>query len=149
VRTVARVPPQSQEQVRAAVDRLGKRFEWGHVDEAYYRAEHDRLSLLLTALTQPQPNGDAPDLPLGRMTDLWLAGDSVARRRLVSRLFDEIHVEDGAVAAVVPHRKHAAEIAALIDRAFESLVGVAPAGFEPAISARRARAGRTCSNKPL
>ena len=129
--------PDALQQIDSSLERLGKRFEWGHLEEAAYRAEWDRLIArrqeIAAELAQPQPS----PLPLEGLLAAWNTGVPRTRRELIAAFFQEIDVLDGQVEAVRPREDRAAEVATLLDRAFESFVGVAPAGFEPAISALR------------
>jgi hypothetical protein len=103
-------------QIDATLARLGKRFEWGHIDEAAYLAEHARLlqqrEELTRAAEHPQPTSS---LPLGSLMDGWRTGDPRARRDLLAAFFDELDVLDGRVVSAVPRAEHAAEVAALLD----------------------------------
>jgi hypothetical protein len=58
--------PDALAQIDATLARLGKRFEWGHLDETAYLAEHARLTQqhdeLQRAMEHPKPTAC---LPLG------------------------------------------------------------------------------------
>jgi hypothetical protein len=123
--------------IDARMNRLGQRFEWGHIDEADYRAEWDRLQAARKQLT----DGDPPRrrIRLGGVLEAWQAGDSVSRRDLLATLFDDMDVRDGQIVAVKPRSNLVAEVSELIDHAYgdppltgsESLLGVGREGFEP------------------
>ncbi|HKT82785.1 MAG TPA: recombinase family protein, partial [Solirubrobacterales bacterium] len=125
-------------QIDLTVERLGKRFEWGHLDEDSYRAEWERLQGRRRELVAAgsKPFQDSP-FALGSLMSAWDTGSPQTRRELLAAFFQDIDVLDNQVEAVRPREDRAAEVAALLDRAFDSFVGVAPAGFEPAISALR------------
>jgi hypothetical protein len=108
--------PGALAQVQSTIDRLGKRFEWGHFDEAAYRAEHERLRAVqseLAAAVTPAANA----INLEGLLDAWLAGGPAIRRELLGRLFDALHVEDGQIVAYSPRKDTEAEVAALVSHA--------------------------------
>jgi hypothetical protein len=58
----------------------------------------------------------------------WNTGDPRTRRELTAAFFREIDVLDGLVEAVRPRDNRGADVATLLDRAFESFVGCSPGG---------------------
>ncbi len=108
--------PDALAQIDATLARLGKRFEWGHLDESAYLAEHARLTQqreeLQRALEHPTPT---TSLPLGSLMDGWRTGDPRTRRGLLAAFFDELDVLDGHVVSAVPRSAYAAEVATLLE----------------------------------
>ena len=109
--------PDALAQIDATLARLGKRFEWGHLDESAYLAEHARLTQqreeLQRALEHPTPT---TSLPLGSLMDGWRTGDPRTRRGLLAAFFDELDVLDGQVVSVVPRSEYAAEVVSLLEQ---------------------------------
>ena len=66
----------------------------------------------------------------------WNSGDNRTRRDLLAVFFEELDVLDGQITAVVPRKDREAQVVALLEQSF-GIARVAPAGFEPAISALR------------
>jgi hypothetical protein len=124
--------------VDANLDKLGKRFMWGHMAEDAYCAEWGRLTARKAELvaTQDVPV-DTAIFPLGSLMEGWNSDDKRTRRDLLATFFDELTVLDGQIFEVVPRKDREAQVAELLEQAFKGIVGVAPAGFEPAISALR------------
>src|SRR5207247_3989232 len=102
-------------QLDATIARLGKRFEWGHIDEATYLAEHARLTAQREELTQAVEEPRPSLLPVGSLMDGWLTGDARIRRDLVAAFFDELDIEDGRIVGVVPRSDYAAEVVMLLE----------------------------------
>ena len=121
--------PGTLAQIDATLARLGKRFEWGHIDEAAYLAEHARLvqqrEEFQGARERPQPTAS---LPIGSLMDGWRTGDPRTRRGLLAAFFDELDVLDGQVVSAVPRSEYAAEVAALLD-SVENLTRCSPGGI--------------------
>jgi DNA invertase Pin-like site-specific DNA recombinase len=101
-------------QVDATIDRLGKRYEWGHVTDAAYRAEWDRLHEIRSEL-EGAVRSDPP-IPLDGIWQAWQTGDQVTRRELLGLLFDELDVDAGAIVGYKPRQDQAAYVARLMDR---------------------------------
>ena len=111
--------PGALAQVEATIERLGKRFEWGHIDEAAYRAEYARLNVVqdeLAASVTPA----APPIELDGLLDAWRTGIPAIQRELLGRLFDGLEVEDGRIVRYVPRKDREAAVAKLVDRAWPS-----------------------------
>jgi hypothetical protein len=116
------------------MQRLGQRFDWGHVDEGAYRAEWERLEALKAEVETLEV--ESPPINLVGIWQAWNTGDPVTRRELLASLFDEIDVEGGQIVGAKPRQERAAEIAALIDLIYSEppvggLLGVGREGFEP------------------
>ena len=107
--------PAALAQIDATLARLGKRFEWGHVDEATYLAEHARLTQQREELERGANRPVPTSLPLGSRMEGWRTGDPRIRRRLLAAFFDEIDVLDGEVVSIVPRAEYAAEVVALLE----------------------------------
>ncbi len=62
--------PGAVTQLDATLERLAKRFEWGHVDEATYQAEWQRLQALRAEFTAAEASTEAPIV----LDDTWWPG---------------------------------------------------------------------------
>lgn len=103
-------------QVDRALERIGKRYEWGHVDDERYLAETGRLQELrdeLLAATTPE----APTVTLAGVGQAWRSGDAVTRRALFTTFFERLYVRDGAISSYVPRSDRREEVMALIQQA--------------------------------
>jgi hypothetical protein len=84
-----------------------------------------------------------PVMQLSGLLDAWDQADALGRRELLVALFVELDVRDGAIWRIQPQPDVAAELwthlqaGGFIHPTETGSVGVAPAGFEPAISALR------------
>jgi DNA invertase Pin-like site-specific DNA recombinase len=107
--------PASLAQLDATLGRLGKRFEWGHIDEVTYLAEHVRLTQQREELEQAAQRPPPTSLPLGSLMEGWRTGDLRIRRGLLAAFFDELDVLDGEVISVVPRAEYAAQVVALLE----------------------------------
>jgi hypothetical protein len=113
--------PKIAETVRAEIAALDVRAHWPK--------ERERLELLLRelqAFVNEQPVAWAP---LGSLTEGWRTGDPRTRRELICEFFDELNVEDGRIATAVPRRDRAAQVANLIEHAFDEQRGGSPGGI--------------------
>lgn len=109
------VAPGALAQLESTIARLGKRFEWGHIDEATYVAEHARLTAQREDLMRATQEPPAVRLPLGSLMDGWQTGTRRVRHDLVTAFFDELDVSDGAIVSVVPRSEYAAEVITLLE----------------------------------
>jgi DNA invertase Pin-like site-specific DNA recombinase len=133
----SRSAPSAIAQLDGSIERLGKRFEWGHIAESDYRAEWERLVARREELIASAGVAvDTAVLPLGSLMAGWNSGDQRTRRDLLAVFFEELDVLDGQIVAVAPRKDREAQVVALLEQAF-GIADVAPAGFEPAISALR------------
>ncbi|TMC07246.1 MAG: hypothetical protein E6J41_16525 [Chloroflexi bacterium] len=104
-------------QLDRMIDRLGQRFEWGHIDQDKYHEEWARLQATRRELLEARERAQAPaPLPLDGLLEAWRTGDPATRRELLLAFFDEIDIEGSEVVGVAPRRDRAAEIADLLDR---------------------------------
>jgi DNA invertase Pin-like site-specific DNA recombinase len=109
-------PPDALAQVEATIARLGKRFDWGHVTETEYLAEHGRLQALREEIKAARVA--EPTVRLDGVLDTWETGDPQVRRELLGELFDELDVRDGEIVGCKPRSDREAEVSALLDLAY-------------------------------
>ena len=116
-------------QVEATIERLGKRFDWGHIDEATYRAEHARLEAVRNELMAATTPATAA-VELDGLLDAWRTGIPAIQRELLGRLFDGLEVSEGQIFRYVPRKDREAAVAKLVDRAWptENAMGKRGAG---------------------
>ena len=84
-------PGSALSRIDSAMARLGKRFQWGHLNELSYRREWDALLSKRNRLSPKMASGSA--LAWRR----WEVGDTKARRAIVLSMFDELVVDGGAI----------------------------------------------------
>ena len=134
-----RRPADALARLDATIDRLGKRFEWGDIDEESYRTDLARYRALRAEMTAEAEAAALPerlrDLP-GDLLGAWEAAVPAFKRGLFATFFEELDVEDGEVVGckLQPAMSFLTEA---IEASADRSVDVAPAGFEPAISALR------------
>ena len=116
-------------QLDASLARLGKRFDWGHVDEETYKTEWARLQAQREELVGQAAERKRSPLPLGSLMEGWATGDPRNRRALLAVFFDEIDIVDQEIVSVVPKKEHAAEVVALLDRLDDQYCGCSPGGI--------------------
>jgi hypothetical protein len=116
-------------QLDASLARLGKRFDWGHVDEETYKTEWARLKAQREELVGQAAERKRSPLPLGSLMEGWATGDPRTRRALLAVFFDEIDIVDQEIVSVVPRKEHAAEVVALLDRLDDQYCGCSPGGI--------------------
>lgn len=109
-----RSQPEALASIDATIARLGKRFEWGHIDEAAYWTEWERLQVLRAEILAADrvPADDTIAKELRGALALWDAaeGDPGVRRRMLLTLFDELDVRGGAVVGYKPREDRAARV---------------------------------------
>jgi DNA invertase Pin-like site-specific DNA recombinase len=105
-------------QLDATLERLGRRFEWGHIDEAAYQAEWKRLQALKSEMAAAEAVVQ-PSIVLDGILAAWNGSDAQGRRELLGTLFDELDVEDGRIIGYKPRHDHEVEVTALMERVFE------------------------------
>ena len=109
-----RAQPDALASIDATIARLGKRFEWGHLDETAYRAEWARLQALRAEVLAADraPIEDALARELHGALALWDAADKDpdVRRRMLLALFDELDVRGGAIVGYRPREDRAARV---------------------------------------
>ena len=91
--------------LNARLERLGERYDWGHVAKKKYWAEYDDIQRQLRELAPAdETTGNLDRLArfLANVADAWDEADQDQRNRLAKTLFEEIQVEDNKVAAVKP-----------------------------------------------
>jgi DNA invertase Pin-like site-specific DNA recombinase len=108
-------PVNALAQVDATIERLGKRFEWGHLDEAAYQAEWQRLNERRHELLAAQEVKPRAGLRLAGLLDAWDRADHIGRRELLASLFEELHVHAGRIESFTPRQDRAAEIVTLME----------------------------------
>src|SRR5438445_1290339 len=70
------------------LERLGQRFQWGHMAEGEYRAKWERLTALRADLLATQAAAvDTTMLPLGSLIEGWHTDDPRTRRDLLAVFF--------------------------------------------------------------
>jgi site-specific DNA recombinase len=120
-----RSQPDALASIDANIARLGRRFEWGHVDEANYQAEWERLQALRAEILAAgrAPDDDRLGTELAGALELWDAAkdDRDMRRRMLLILFEELDVRDGAIVGYKPRQDRAARVQELVGGAFEGL----------------------------
>lgn len=109
-------PADALAQVEATIARLGKRFDWGHITEAEYLAEHGRLQTLREEIRAAQIA--EPAIRLDGVLEAWETGDAQTRRELLRELFDELDVRDGEIVGCRPRNDREVEVSALLDLAY-------------------------------
>lgn len=113
-----RAQPDALASIDATIARLGKRFEWGHLDEAAYRTEWERLQALRAEVLAADraPGEDSLARELRGAVALWDAaeGDPDMRRRMLLTLFEELDVRDGAIVGYRPREDRAARVHELL-----------------------------------
>jgi hypothetical protein len=91
--------------------------------------ERERLEQLLRELRAVVAEKPVAWAPLGSLIEGWRTGDPRTRRELLGEFFEELNVEDGRVASVVPRRDRAVQVANLIERAFAKYRRCSPGGI--------------------
>jgi hypothetical protein len=109
--------PAALAQIDVTLERSQKLFKWGHISEAEYRREHERLTLLKEEIASRSVT--EPVLQLDGVADAWRRGDALMRRQLLSTLFDALIVRDGEIIEYVPRSDRAAQVHALINTALD------------------------------
>src|SRR6266849_6575645 len=110
--------PGAVAQVELTLNRLGKRFMWGHIEEGEYLRERERLEAVrddLKAAAQPKRT-----IKLAGLLDAWNTGDAGTRHELLALLFDALQVTGDAVVGYTPRRDREAEVTALMTAAYRS-----------------------------
>ena len=113
--------PDALAQIERTIERLGKRFEWGHIDEVTYQTEWKRLRQLQQELASAA--SEPAVVPLEGVLEAWDQGDALIRRQLLGNLFAELDVERGRVIRYQPRTDRAATVVKLMEKAW---VGIEP-----------------------
>jgi DNA invertase Pin-like site-specific DNA recombinase len=118
------VSAETIESIDRAIERKGKRFEWGHIPEAEYLSEVARLrSVREQLLAKPKPAA----VRLTGLLEAWDSDDPQVRNELLLALFDGLRIKDGEIVAYIPRFEHAAEVTRIMEKCAES----EREGFEP------------------
>src|SRR5439155_2922200 len=112
-----RPSPDALAQVDLTLDRLGKRFMWGHIEEAEYLRERERLEGVKTELTAAQVPPST--IKLDGINEAWLKASPTGRRRLLGDLFDALQVTAEGVTGYTPRHDRAAEVIALLEQVWQ------------------------------
>jgi hypothetical protein len=115
--------------VQARLERIADLYAMGHWARDRYLAERERLEQLLEELNAESQSA-APFVPLGNLMEGWRTGDSRTRHDLVAAFFDELDVLDGRIISVVPRKDRAAEVMALLERAYAQYRPGSPGGIQ-------------------
>lgn len=107
--------PNAVAQADASLERHRKLFTWGHITEAEYMREAERLTEL-----RDQLRGAAmirPTVRVKGVDDLWMRSNAVERRALLSEMFDSLTISDGEIVYFVPRADREGEVVGLVERA--------------------------------
>jgi site-specific DNA recombinase len=91
--------------LEATLERLGKRYDWGHITQDKYLAEYDEIQKQLRQLTPAEDrvrNLDKFAHFLANVADAWKQGNQEQRNSLANVLFAQIWIEDTKVVEVKP-----------------------------------------------
>jgi DNA invertase Pin-like site-specific DNA recombinase len=118
VKGSGRIPqsPEAVPQIDGTLDRQRKLYLWGHITEAEYQREYERLTSLKADL-QADTNQLQPPIAIDGVLDAWRTGDVITRRSLLIALFDSLYVQDGQIRDYVPRSDRAIEVHGLINAA--------------------------------
>jgi site-specific DNA recombinase len=91
--------------LEAALERLGKRYDWGHITQDKYLAEYDEIQKQLRELAPAEDKAKNLDKLahfLANVADAWKEGTQEQRNKLANVLFERIWIEDNRVVEVKP-----------------------------------------------
>ena len=91
--------------LEATLERLEKRYDWGHITQDKYLAEYDEIQKQLRQLAPAEDkvkNLDKFAHFLANVADAWKEGNQEQRNRMANVLFAQIWIEDNKVAEVKP-----------------------------------------------
>jgi site-specific DNA recombinase len=96
------------------VTRLGKRFQYGEIDEDEYASELARMRAqqavyAAAAAEEPDPR------ELDGVVGLWRSGDAAKRREMLGSLFERLHVRGGRIVGYTPRADRARRVTLLVD----------------------------------
>ena len=133
--------PDAVTRIDAQLQRVGQRFEWGDITAEEYKEKREWLQAQRAELERPSSPA-VSTLHLAGLLDAWDHAGPLNRRELLAALFVEFDVRDGVIWRARPQPDVAQEVWAHLrewqDAPVETgSVEVAPAGFEPAVSALR------------
>jgi hypothetical protein len=92
-----------------------KLFTWGHISEADYMREVERLTA-----TRDELRGAVvvrPKLRLDGISELWERSNAAERRALLAEFFDRLIVKDGEIVNYVPRADRVTEVIDSVGRA--------------------------------
>ncbi len=120
--------------INRSLDRLNQLFLWGHWDEVKYRAERERFEGIRKDLLEVAVP-ERMDPKLTGMVEAWDSGDGIVRRELLTTLFSDIHISQGAVVGYSPSPQRQTQVTRLLETVRQKLsVNVGGDGFEPTAS---------------
>lgn len=123
-----RPAPDAVRQIDGRMERIAELFAMGHWSKARYLEERARLEALRVELEQELTAPTRSPIPLGSLTEAWRVAGPRARGGLLRVFFDELDVLDREVISVVPRADHAAEVMALLERAYGQYCAGDPGG---------------------
>jgi hypothetical protein len=91
--------------LEATLERLGERYDLGHIAKDRYLAKYDEIQKQLQQLVPVEDkvkNLDRFAQFLAHVADAWKEGTQEQRNRMASVLFERIWIEDNKVAEVKP-----------------------------------------------
>ena len=91
--------------LEAMLEKLGKRYDWGHITQDKYLAEYNKIQKQLKQLAPAEDkvkNLDKFAHFLANVADAWKEGDREQRNRIANVLFMQIWIEDNKVVEVKP-----------------------------------------------
>jgi site-specific DNA recombinase len=91
--------------LEATLERLGRRYDWGHITQDRYLAEYDEIQEQLRQLAPAEDkvkNLDKLAHFLANVADAWREGNQEQRNKMAGVLFAQIWIEDNKVAEVKP-----------------------------------------------
>ena len=91
--------------LKTALERLGERYDWGHITKNQYLAEHDELQKQLRQLAPAEEkvkNLDQLAHFLDHVSDAWKVGTQEQLNRMANVLLEQIWIEDSRVIEVKP-----------------------------------------------
>ena len=92
-------------QLEARLARIKELYSWDDMGKAEYVAERDRLRRELVALQDDDTAGALIEATAALLADIratWAVADQAQRNQLARLLFQEVHLRDHEVAALVP-----------------------------------------------
>jgi hypothetical protein len=91
-----------------AFQRLGERYDWGHITKVQYLAEHNELQKQLSQLAPAEEkfkNLDRLAHFLDHVSDVWKVGTQEQLNKMANVLFEQIWIEDSRVIEVKPREE--------------------------------------------
>jgi site-specific DNA recombinase len=94
--------------LEAALERLGDRYNWGHITKERYLAEYDKIQKQLRQFVPEEDkvkNLDKFAHFLAHIAEAWKEGTQEQRNKVANVLFQEVWIEDNRVVAVKPREE--------------------------------------------